>query len=218
MKSYETYIFDLDGTITDTTAVWLTIFSDALLHFGITPPANTILAKHTHDFAEMFKFGLAEKDLLAYREIAHVLANERLPQASLHVGAYDALVSLRESGKQLAIFSTMGRVSFDPVMRDRNLYPLVHVAVAGDDVPYRKPHPAGILKALKDLKIPQERYSQAVYVGDKDTDIQAAKSAGIASILYYPSSHHVMYDLEELQKHKPTHIITDWQELLLENC
>ena len=121
---------------------------------------------------------------------------------------------LHSSEKNIAIFSAMKRASFEPVMQHRNLYALTHVAIAGTDVPYLKPHPAGILKALEDLKIPQEEYVHAVYVGDKDTDIQAAHNAGIDSILYYPPAHQAMYDLNELKKHKPVHIITDWKELL----
>ena len=215
MKSYDTYIFDLDGTITNTTAIWLDIFRETLLHFGDNTPEDAVLAKHTHDFAEMFKFGLAEKDFLAFKQLAHKLANERLSEASLHAGAYASLESLRNKNKKVAIFSTMGRLSFEPVMQHRNLYPLVDVAIAGDDVARRKPHPDGILKALADLQISVEKYKNAVYIGDKDTDIQAAHNAGIDSILYYPAAHQIMYDLDELKKHNPTHIINNWTELFV---
>lgn len=214
MKKYSIYIFDLDGTITDTTGVWLDIYREGLTQLGITPPDDKTLAWYTHDWKELTKLGLAEEKVADFATLAHRLANERLPQAPLHVGALEVLQSLKGQGNRIAIFSTMDRQIFEPTMKHRNLYAIAEVSVAGTDVPHRKPHPAGILKALEDLGISSEEYNDAVYVGDKDTDIQAANGAGIDSILFFPSSHQAIYDLNELTQHKPTHVITDWQELL----
>ena len=215
MKRYSTYIFDLDGTITDTTAVWLDVFQDALLHFSVTPPERAILAKHTHDFRQMLLLGLPEKNFDEFVQFAHKLAKERLPEAGLHDGAEEMLQKLQSQGKKIAIFSTMDRPIFEPAMRYRDLYRFAKVSVAGTDVPRRKPHPDGVLKALEDLEIAKDAYANAVYIGDKDTDIQAAHSAGVNSILYYPQSHQEIYDLKDLQKHNPTHTITHWEELVV---
>jgi phosphoglycolate phosphatase len=214
VKDYSTYIFDLDGTITDTVSVWLDIFREGLIHFGITPPEDKVLALHTHHWNEMIKLGLPEEKVEEFGVFARNLAAIRLPDAPFHASSYEMLFSLKNRGKQVAIFSTMGRLLFDPVMQHRNLYPVIDVAVAGNDVPYSKPHPAGILKALQDLEIPKEEYSQAAYIGDKDTDLQAANNAGIDGVLFYPSSHQAMYDLEELKRYNPAHVITHWKELI----
>lgn len=214
MKDYNIYIFDLDGTITNTMTAWAGILRDCLLHFNITPPDDRTVLSCTHDWKEVIKLGLPADRLDAYIQLAHKLANERLKEAPLHVGAYETLEALKNHGKRIAIFSTMDRPIFVPVMEHRNLDAIAEVAVAGTDVDHRKPHPAGILKALQDLGVPKEAYKEAVYIGDKDTDIQAAHNAGVDSILYYPAAHQLMYDLETLKQHKPTHIIYDWQELL----
>jgi HAD superfamily hydrolase (TIGR01549 family) len=214
MKNYTTYIFDLDGTITDTTSVWLDIFRDGLQQFGVTAPENRILANHTHDWRQMLELGLAEKNLDEFTQLAHKLAKERLPEAPLHADAYTMLETLKQSGKNVAIFSTMDRPIFEPTMQHRGLDKITSVAIAGTDVPNRKPHPDGILKALDDLGVAKEDYASAVYIGDKDTDILAAQNAGIEGVLYYPASHQLIYNLDELSKHNPTAVITDWQELL----
>jgi HAD superfamily hydrolase (TIGR01549 family) len=215
MKEYSTYLFDLDGTITDTMAVWFGILRDALLAFEITPPDDKTLSQYTHDWKEIVKLGLKEEKIDSFTKFCHQLANGRLADAPFHNGAVEMLTLLKQKGKRLGIFSTMDRSMFDPTMRHRNLYTFVEVAVAGTDVPYRKPHPAGILKALQDLKIPEKEYSSAVYIGDKDTDIQAAINAGIDGILYYPVSHQQVYDLAELKKCRPIRVISDWHDLLL---
>ncbi|HKU18405.1 MAG TPA: HAD-IA family hydrolase [Candidatus Saccharimonadales bacterium] len=213
MKLYTTYIFDLDGTITDTLAVWLDIFRDCLRHFGVTPPDDQTLSRHTHDWREMLKLGLPEKKLDAFTALAHKLANERLPKAPVHQGAIEALETLKNRGKRLAIFSTMDRPMFEPAMALRGLNTFVDSAVAGTDVAYRKPHPAGLLKTFENLGLTPNDLAATVYIGDKDTDIQAANSAGIDGILFYPASHQVVYDLNELKAHDPVAIINDWREL-----
>lgn len=215
MKKYYTYIFDLDGTITNTMSVWLGIFRDGLIRFDINPPDDKTLIQYSHDWRELVKIGLPETSVSEFTKLAHILANERLPEALFHEGAEEMLSSLKAQGKRIAIFSTMDRPIFEPAMQHSDLYRFAEFAVAGTDVPYRKPHPAGILKALEDLGIPQDEFENAVYIGDKDTDIQAAHNAGIASMLFYPPAHQEMYSLEELKKHNPKHIITDWKELLL---
>lgn len=213
MKSYSVYIFDLDGTITDTTQVWLDLIRETLLKFGVTAPEDKILAKYTHDWKEMIKLGLPLEKLDEFTKLNHRVANERLPKAPLHDGAYEVLSKLRKKGKRVGIFSTLDRPMFEPAMEFRNLYAVSEASIAGTDVPHRKPHPAGILKTLEDLGIPQSEFVDAVYIGDKATDIQAAQNAGIDSILYYPPLHAAIYDRGELEKLNPTYVIEDWKEL-----
>lgn len=213
MKAYTTYIFDLDGTITDTLTVWLGIFRDCLLECGVTPPDDKTLSQHTHDWKQMLQLGLPESKLDEFVALAHKLANERLPEAPVHIGALEALETLKNAGKRVAIFSTMDRPIFEPAMKHRGLDKIAEVAVAGTDVAHRKPQPDGILKALTDLGITAQDYATAVYIGDKDTDIQAAHNAGIDGVLYYPAAHQLFYDLEALSAHQPTAIINDWAEV-----
>jgi len=215
MKAYQTYIFDLDGTITDTMTVWLNILRESLIHFGITPPDDKTLAFYSHDWKQLKHIGFPEEKFDELAQFIYGLANKRLPEAEFHNGAYETLETLKNKGKRLAIYSSLDQAMFEPAMKYRNLYPLVDAAVAGTDITHRKPHPEGILKVLDTLDITSDLYNTVVYVGDKDTDIQAAHSAGVDSILYYPIEHSIIYDLKDLKKHNPTFIITEWSELLV---
>ena len=216
MRTYTTYVFDLDGTLTDTTEVWFGIYRDGLQHFGITPPEKKELAKHTHDWRQMLLLGLKEENLEDFTHLAYKMARERLPKAPVQEGAMEMLQQLQAKGKHIAIFSTLDRPIFEMAMQYRDLYQFAEVSIAGTDVPFRKPHPAGILKALEDLEIGQEAFSDAVYLGDKDTDIQAAHNAGVNSILYFPPSHAEIYDFAKLKEEKPTYTISRWDELFAE--
>lgn len=214
MKTYSTYIFDMDGTLTDTLTVWLSIFRNALIEHGVTPPDDKTLSKHTHDWPQMLLLGLPEEKLEAFIATAHRLAKERMLLSPLHAGVIDMLQALKDHDKQVAVFSTMSRSIFEPAMEHHGLHEIIEVAIAGDDVPRRKPQPDGILKALNNLSVPKNEYKHAVYIGDKDTDIQAARNAGIDGVLYYPAAHQLFYNESELRSHNPTAVITGWQDLV----
>lgn len=215
MKSYTTYIFDLDGTITNTMDVWLGIFRDGFIQFGFAVPDDKTLGQYTHDWGTLAQVGFTKEQINAFGHFAMRAANQRLATAPFHEGIVDTLTELKSKGHNIAIFSAMHRNVFAPVIEHRQLHQFTDVTIAGSDVSRLKPHPDGIFKALKDLGVGEANYQNAVYIGDKDTDIQAATNAGIDSILYYPPAHQMMYDLQELQQYKPTHVITSWQELLV---
>lgn len=214
MKIYKTYLFDLDGTLTDTLVVWLGIIRDCLEACGVTPPDDTTISRHTHDWKEMPKLGLPENKLDDFIQLAHRAATEQLPQAPLHASALDALQALKDAGKQVGIFSTMDRAILEVAMKVHGLHNYCQAEVAGSDVPHRKPKPDGILKAMEDLGVSAKDTRSIVYIGDKDTDIQAANAAGIDGVLYYPAAHQLFYDQKELEVHNPAAILTDWQELI----
>lgn len=210
MKQYDIYLFDLDGTLTNTGPTWLSIFRDGLADFGITGHSDKEIANHTHDWKEVVKLGVPEADVPSFIEAAYARANERLPLAPLYDGADEMLRTLKNTGKKIGIFTTMDRPILEPVVERYKFDELFDVIVAGTDVEHRKPHPAGIEFSLKKLGTGPEN---TVYLGDKDTDILCGKNAGTDSILFYPADHKLMYDHETLLASNPTFIIKHWREL-----
>jgi len=52
-------------------------------------------------------------------------------------------------------------------------------AVCGDTIPERKPHPAPLLLASREIGVPA---ANTVYVGDASRDIEAGRAAGMATV------------------------------------
>lgn len=214
MNSYDIYLFDLDGTLTNTAPTWIGIFRDCLADLGITGLTDQKIASHTHNWHEVITLGVPEASLEAFIQKAYQYANERLPLAPFYEGVELLLQTLRGAGKRTGIFTSMDRPILEPLVAHHKLDSLVDIIVAGTDVPKRKPHPAGIHAALKMLSIPPTKPHTIVYIGDKDTDILTAHNAGIDSILFYPTDHHAMYDETSLLSCKPSHTIRQWQDLI----
>ncbi len=85
------------------------------------------------------------------------------------------------------------------------------VIIAGDDTKNHKPHPEPLERAIERMGGTKE---QAVMIGDSDKDLGAAKNAGVDSILFYPDEHKKFYDLSKLKAHEPTHIVSDFRQIL----
>lgn len=54
----------------------------------------------------------------------------------------------------------------------------------------------------------------SIIIGDSKSDLGAAKSASIDSILYYPRHNELFYDLDTLKTYEPTYVIRDFAEII----
>jgi phosphoglycolate phosphatase len=86
-----------------------------------------------------------------------------------------ALQALSACGLRLGIVSTKFNQRIDEVLRREGLRDLFETIVGGDEVEHYKPHPQGLLKAIRDLECDPEG---TVYVGDSVTDAETAQRAG----------------------------------------
>lgn len=210
MQDYDIYLFDWDGTLADSTSVWLAAvrrqFDLLDLH-----PSDADIILNLGDWKNMLTLGVREERLDAFRTAARAEALENLPNAPLFPGAHQLLGTLRKKGKKLAVVTAMHRNIIDAMLKHHGYETFFGAVVSGSDVENLKPHPESLLLALKQLGCkPDER---VIMLGDTGRDIAAAHEAEVDSLLYYPPEHQLFHDLDALKQHKPTYIITDWSEL-----
>lgn len=134
-----------------------------------------------------------------------------LPDVALFDHATTLLQHLKSEGKQVALITTSLRPLLDLVMCNHGVEELFDLIVTSEDVKTHKPDPEGINYAIAHLGATK---SKTIMLGDSGFDLQAAKNAGIDSLLFYPEPHEIMYDLAELKVHEPKYVIRTWQELL----
>ena len=96
-------------------------------------------------------------------------------------GAADALRRLHAVGYPLALVTAGHRDNVGAQLRRHGLEELLPVRVHGDDLPEAKPHPAPLLRAVRELGLGPGAHGVA-YVGDALDDMRMARAAGARGV------------------------------------
>jgi len=183
---YDTYIFDLDGTLLDTLGD-LAASVNYALHL-------CDMAEHSRDDVRRFvgngvhrlmeravpegeENPLFEKALQTFRQ--HYL-HHSLDTTRPYEGVLEMLAELRRRGRSMAVVSNKFCTATEELCR--HFFPdTISVAIGENEAAgvYRKPAPDTVLEALRRLGADK---GKAVYVGDSDVDIETARNAGLPCI------------------------------------
>lgn len=89
------------------------------------------------------------------------------------------LLLLKREGYKLGIVTGKASRSLLISLECLNMNDLFDVIITGDDVDIPKPHPEGVKKALAQLNI---KNTEAIFLGDSDSDILAGKQSNVHTI------------------------------------
>jgi phosphoglycolate phosphatase len=183
--------FDLDGTLVDTAIEITEAANRALDAQGI---ARRSVAEITHliggglrelTLKLMARIYLDQPSLADRVRIEDVLASVNAQYAALvgsaakpYPGAAPTLSRLKAAGVRLACVTNKEGLHARRVLDAARLLPLFDLVIAGDSLPYKKPHPAVLRHVVKSLAGDTRR---AAHVGDAAIDIEAARQAGVAA-------------------------------------
>ena len=182
--SYQTAVFDLDGTLLDTLEDLYLATNRALGLHGLPLRNRDEVRMFVGNGVEMLirravPRGTDEETTLA------VLADFKTAYAAIcedhtkpYDGIMDTLTALRERGIRVAVVSN----KFDAAVKqlcEKYFGDLVEVAIGERAGVRKKPAPDTVHEALKELGGTLEG---AVYIGDSDVDIQTARNCGMPCI------------------------------------
>lgn len=184
MKEFETYVFDLDGTLLET-------LKDLA--------ASTNYALRTHNMPEhsiedvrMF-VGNGVKKLMeraipngienpqfedVYATFRQHYLEHNLDTTKPYEGIPELLAELKARGKKLAIVSNKFYAATQELAR--HFFPdTIEVAIGERENIKKKPAPDTVIEALHQLGVSRET---AVYIGDSDVDIMTAKNCDMPCV------------------------------------
>lgn len=180
-----TILFDLDGTLIDSTEAIIESFYKSFEVMGSPfPQREEIEAKIGYTLEDIFAFlgvheGKIDEHVAAYK--AHYREISRAKTFLLD-GALEA-IELASSFAKLGIVTTKTARYSKELLEHMNVMHYFEALVGREDVVNVKPHPEPIYKALEKLgKNEAPKMRNIWMIGDTFLDVEAAKNAGINHI------------------------------------
>ncbi len=184
MKQYETYIFDLDGTLISSLEDLAASTNFALRQHG--------MPEHSIEDIRMF-VGNGVKKLMeraipngldnpffkdTYQTFRQHYMHHNLDQTKPYPAIMDMLTRLRREGKKVAVVSNKFQEATQELCK-HFFGDLVQVAIGQRDNIKKKPAPDTVIEALRQLGTDRKG---CVYIGDSDVDIDTARNSGLPCI------------------------------------
>jgi phosphoglycolate phosphatase len=173
-------LFDLDGTLIDSTEAILECFASSFHTFGLkAPPKQEILALIGHPLDFMFAHLGIEGDVQPFVDAYKRCYKKISKQKTLLLPGAKEAVEAANSFAKLAVVTTKTGLYSKELLEHLGLLHYFEVVIGREDVINPKPHPEPILKALHFIGAhPQNSWM----IGDTCLDMDAAKKAGVGGV------------------------------------
>lgn len=180
---YKYYIYDFDGTISDSYSVFTKAFLMMLEDFGINDTYESVYSKLKISFGHALKcYDFSNADRKPSDIFKEIRAPLLLTEAKPYSDAEKLLSAVIENGGKNYIYTHSGSIIWE-MLEKWDLKKYFAGGVTADMNFPLKPAPDALNYLCQEYKIDK---SKAVMIGDRDIDIVAGKNAGIEGILFDP--------------------------------
>lgn len=170
-------LFDWDGTLVNSyeadSSAYLAMFREMGISWGLAELAQHY-SPNWYDVYRAANLPQEKWDAADRAWRAHYAKHS----PALIAGAREVLETLREQ-RRLGLVTSGDRDRVTRQLRDFRLTRVFAARVCSGDTREKKPHPAPLRKALRQLNL---KPSACVYVGDSAEDLHMARSAGVLAI------------------------------------
>jgi phosphoglycolate phosphatase len=184
-----TVVFDLDGTLADTSADLLAAANACFRDLGLGAPLGPGDAVTAFQGGRaMLRLGFARAGApwdegTVSREYPNLLAAYAAVidrETTLYPGAVAAVEQLLAEGYRCAICTNKPEGLAEVLLSRLGLRPLFHALVGADTLPVRKPDPLPYRTAVERAG---GQVTRSLLVGDTATDRETARAAGVPAVL-----------------------------------
>lgn len=184
MKSYSTILFDLDGTLSDSSQGIINSIIYALEKYDVNdydmPLLRKFLGPPLHESFEKFMGFDKEKSLQAVKLYREYFSSKGLFENEIYGGVSDLLQNLKENGKTLIVATSKPQPFTDRIMEHFDLAKYFDF-IAGSNMDTTRSKKAEVIEyALSECNIKDK--SKVVMIGDRAEDMIGAQTVGLDSI------------------------------------
>lgn len=184
-------IFDLDGTLADTSGDLLAAANAAFADLGhdirLNPDAAEDRATALRGGRAMLRLGFSRAGPVdesavdaGYQPLLDAYARDIATHTTFYPGALDAVARLRDRGDAVAICTNKPEGLARSLMSALNADHLFDALLGADTLPVRKPDPEHLHETVRRA---QGDPARTVLIGDTDTDRKTAAAAGVPCVL-----------------------------------
>jgi len=182
---YKVVIYDCDGVILDSVESNYVFYNQIMEYLGRpeidrdNSDARRVL--HTYSFNDVMDYFFTEdvRREEALRFAKTIRYRDLMPYMRMEDGFVSALDQLK--GYTSLAICTNRATSMEMIIEDFGLTGYFEFVMTASQVTHPKPHPEPLLKVLDFFKVKPE---EALFIGDGEVDMQAARGAGIPFISY----------------------------------
>lgn len=188
MPEGQTLILDLDGTLIDSVPDICASLNRALASEGVAPVlvdqvdrllrlgARTMIENIVRDSG-----GGGDIDIDALRDLFLAEYSARpVENTVIYPGVIEVLKKFKADSVKFGICTNKPEKTAYPVMQALGLLDYFSTIVCGDTLPYKKPDARHVHQVIDLLG---GDVARAVFIGDSETDIAAARNAGVPVVL-----------------------------------
>jgi len=177
IPSYKGYIFDLDGTLIDSSLDIAGALNRSRLAMGLKAlPQESIIPMIGNGLPKLVERGFSDTQIPFSQDLIEKVRNSYLddPCSKTHIypGVIETLKGL--SPRPLAIISNKPSELMAPTLESLKLRHYFDIVIGGEDFPEKKPHPASALHVLNHWGLSSK---DVLMVGDMTPDRDLAINA-----------------------------------------
>jgi len=180
--SIKAFIFDLDGTLLDTSVDLARGVNSMRNHYGLSElPIGTVVSYLGDGALKLVERSLQDTDLSAEAAVSIFLdcyENDICAETDFYPGMREFITALNERNIPTGILTNKPQRATDKLTDFLGISEMFDF-IYGPDNFGKKPDPNGLIQCLEEIGVSNE---DAVMVGDHHTDMYAGNAAGVKTI------------------------------------
>ncbi|MFX0028085.1 MAG: HAD family hydrolase [Candidatus Hermodarchaeota archaeon] len=227
LEKFKGLIWDLDGTIFNISDALKKAVDDGIEKYQLTIKRDEVMEEIAHLIEEIQNYPIPKILLNSYEllqvqfleglsffkklRIAIFLFNQfnkyKDAESSIYDGIDNLIKKIHDKKLKLAILTNNKSQYAEEVLEKFNLTKYFDTIIGFNEVSEVKPSPEGILKIIEKWKV---KPSEAIFIGDMTTDVDAGKSANVKMICVASG----LAKKESLLNHNPDIFVDNTEQLI----